>query len=739
MQPSHLRQPSDPSPHQDQQSFSSKPRPSSVLLQDLLREKKASQRVSRISECENAAMKERQVQSSPIGPSAVGKTQSRRISGPAVPKDMGVREMEEYISKISKQNFDLKLEIFQRRHRAEALEAKAARADELETENEEFRQINDDLLHELEKRDAAVGEAVSLICELEAKVENLEKQGQYNTRPNTPARDHAPIPEGSRPLDSPTLTPNPPSSLKSSGESFSAQEDHIVALDKDRKHEDRGHDRLLRSPSFLHDDKPSTSALRGLFQSYDSGPNAFGFGSTKTSSLSLPRVGSPLSQEDTDALDADNLSLSLRRLSLLSESSFDSLYDQNTPSNAHNASSLGDNLDIDDFTRKLSPEEGRIRHWVESREHQAGGSKRQLKSARPNAFSSIGEVIGPSEADPNDDPSSVSPTPLTARQRQQQSQRLVKTDNRTSLAGPFGPDAFPPTPGTMSTATLGGRSSNHSINAGQSLGNGSCRPTNSNVSNLPYPLSYGTHGGLRSVQDNGAQKTLQSSSGNDIDIEVPEEEQNPAYRNTYLDQGIYLDDKPRPASFLGRSIRADQVNGSRSSQRPRLSSYGTDAMVNGAGTGITPPLRTISYPSPSKSGENGAQISSQQSQQGLAGSNDRRAASTQQESKQDRAQNPASRVHSQHVQDQHSPPPQPPLKPSPNASSEELHLPRRRYQTPGLLASNVDTDGYFLTTNEGTGEGEQRIPAPLQNKRLSVGALGRSASLRIREGFARKK
>ncbi|KAI4249530.1 MAG: hypothetical protein L6R42_008945, partial [Xanthoria sp. 1 TBL-2021] len=68
--------------------------PSSALLQDLLREKKASHRASRISENDNATY-ERQVQSSPIGPSAASKSHSRRTSGLTVPREMGLREMEE--------------------------------------------------------------------------------------------------------------------------------------------------------------------------------------------------------------------------------------------------------------------------------------------------------------------------------------------------------------------------------------------------------------------------------------------------------------------------------------------------------------------------------------------------------------------------------------------------------------------------------------------------------------------
>ncbi|KAL8742613.1 MAG: hypothetical protein Q9184_008225, partial [Pyrenodesmia sp. 2 TL-2023] len=136
--------------------------PSSELLQDLLREKKASQHARRMSQQSGYTTSERQIQSSPIGsqgPRQVSSSSNRRTSGYTGPKEMGVREMEEYISKINKQNFDLKLEIFHRRQRSEALEAKAEKAVELQIQNDELRQINDDLLLELEKRDVAVEEA----------------------------------------------------------------------------------------------------------------------------------------------------------------------------------------------------------------------------------------------------------------------------------------------------------------------------------------------------------------------------------------------------------------------------------------------------------------------------------------------------------------------------------------------------------------------------------------------------
>lgn len=75
--------------------------PSSALLQDLLREKKASQHARRTSHRSDHTAYERQVQSSPIAPSAAGeasKSSDRRISGNTAPKEMGLREMEEVSS-----------------------------------------------------------------------------------------------------------------------------------------------------------------------------------------------------------------------------------------------------------------------------------------------------------------------------------------------------------------------------------------------------------------------------------------------------------------------------------------------------------------------------------------------------------------------------------------------------------------------------------------------------------------
>lgn len=84
--------------HQFSQSSADRMSPSSALLQDLLREKKASQHARRTSHQSDYATYERQVQSSPIAPPAVNqprKASDRRTSGYAAPKEMGLREMEE--------------------------------------------------------------------------------------------------------------------------------------------------------------------------------------------------------------------------------------------------------------------------------------------------------------------------------------------------------------------------------------------------------------------------------------------------------------------------------------------------------------------------------------------------------------------------------------------------------------------------------------------------------------------
>ncbi|KAG6256240.1 hypothetical protein E4U23_002555 [Claviceps purpurea] len=88
-------------------------------------------------------------------------------------KGHGVKEMEQVISTLHKQNFDLKLELYHRRERQNTLEA---RLDSLEHDKARMEDVNDRLLIELEKRDKAVEEAVAMIINLETKVDRLLRE-----------------------------------------------------------------------------------------------------------------------------------------------------------------------------------------------------------------------------------------------------------------------------------------------------------------------------------------------------------------------------------------------------------------------------------------------------------------------------------------------------------------------------------------------------------------------------------
>lgn len=177
---------------------------------------------------------------------------------------------------------------------------------ELEGDNAELQSINEDLVKELELRDVAVKEAVDLICQLEAKVESMETQ-------------HAAATPTRRPRNSVPLASSPPrlSDARSKSPPQSSNEDRPFPLTQ-RGLPQAYPDLSLpepsksarRAPSFLREDQPSTSALRSLYRT-----------ETNASHISLDRAGSP--QKDQDP---DTYTLNSPRLSMLSESSFMSVY-----------------------------------------------------------------------------------------------------------------------------------------------------------------------------------------------------------------------------------------------------------------------------------------------------------------------------------------------------------------------------------------------------------------------------
>lgn len=321
---------------------------------------------------------------------------------------------------------------------------------------------------------------------------------------------------------------------------------------------------------------------------------------SKPSIWSLRRAGSVLSQDDEhETVDGDPFSLNPRRLSLLSESSFVSVYGKEkekiTPSSAHrNATSASLSQDDDmSFSRSLSPQEGRIRSWIENRDHPASPSKRPVPSIRPETFSSIGELLEPNEPISRDVRSAVSPTPSKKYRPQAQSPQPGKTNTKASFAGPiFGPEVLPPTPGTMSTATLGGRSSNHSIVAERSLGGTPQRISGSTA--MPDHQSYERTYATRSFRNEAAEGASHDVDEGDTDIEISDDEGRVMAAASSLRDAF--------------NLPTDAPN-SQSIQRPEFPTHATNLMFNGGGLDAVRPARTISYPSPSKSHHSASQAS----------------------------------------------------------------------------------------------------------------------------------
>ncbi|SPJ71987.1 uncharacterized protein FTOL_01715 [Fusarium torulosum] len=198
-------------------------------------------------------------------------------------KGLGVKDMEQVISSLHKQNFDLKLELYHRRERQTALEDKV---ETIEMEKSRLEETNDYLSQEMEKRDKAIEEAVAMIVNLEARLEQLstqrsiieqiEAEGQYA------APTFGPCYEDPRPAT------QSPDMMRQMG----------------------GGKAITRMPSFLSDRSETTENLRNVYLG------------VRGSVLSLAQV--PEGPGDAD--NGRGTGPGSPSLSVLSESSFVSVY-----------------------------------------------------------------------------------------------------------------------------------------------------------------------------------------------------------------------------------------------------------------------------------------------------------------------------------------------------------------------------------------------------------------------------
>ncbi|KJZ77125.1 hypothetical protein HIM_03446 [Hirsutella minnesotensis 3608] len=403
------------------------------------------------------------VQSSPFkAPEAIiNRPRSSTGTEPPKKKGLAVKEMEQVVSSLHKQNFDLKLELYHRRERQTALEE---RLEFLETEHEKAQDITERLLEELEKRDKAVEEAVAMIVTLEAKVDQLvmercmvqqvEAAGQFTTQE----------------FDSRYSTPAPKTPSSASPKKIEVSK--VVN----------------RVPSFLSDRSENTEHLRNVY-----------LGVRGSSMLSLPPVAE--GSADIDGTPAQGLGSPT--LSVLSESSFLSVYGAKDASDESGQSPpmfVDEPLTLDGldstFGKPSQEEAPRPRRRAASVGKVTGVAKPPPRSSTAVPFQSITGVIGhesPLQRIMRLDPSytnakepgneskharDLESSPILPSQKS--SRRQTKEEKRDALRrvltdAPGGArlhdNGLPPTPDTISTSTLHRfKSSNENLSREQDLG-----------------------------------------------------------------------------------------------------------------------------------------------------------------------------------------------------------------------------------------------------------------------------
>ncbi|KAJ5363212.1 hypothetical protein N7541_004056 [Penicillium brevicompactum] len=439
--------------------------PSSALLQDLLKEQRA-HRGSRGNISEDLD------NSAPRTPETVrvhddtASEKARKVNdalsaGQRKPKEMGMREMDNYVSKMNKLNFDLKLEVFHRTQQMKILEQKLGRMAEMEeqlaymdqleaevkelrgvaNENRMLREANKQLSSDFKNRDQAVVEAVDLICQLETKIDVLENGGRTSkmsmSRPTTADASDILTPKAHTMVEIPERT----SSRRGSRNSSVMNVAHRQTSSELRK--------LSKAPSFLRVDDKSTATLRGLYEPQ-----------TNDSRSAV----SELAKSESFHTMNDTLEPESPRLSVLSECSELNTFD--TPTKWDDLDcldipvrkALSTTGSMDSYVRPTEKEESKedqIDRWMQSRED----INETIITRRRNRASWA--------------PSTSGLTSLAADLYSQKPRGRGRLD-----ASLFGGITLPPTPDTMSTAYVvgtnrsnGSNGSNGSIEAQKSFRN----------------------------------------------------------------------------------------------------------------------------------------------------------------------------------------------------------------------------------------------------------------------------
>lgn len=329
------------------------------------------------------------------------------------------------MSTLHKQNFDLKLELFHRRQRQAALEQKI---EILEDARANLEETNGKLVEELEKRDKAVGEAVQMIVSLEARIELLLREREMTRQV-----------EANETLLS-QLNNSTSTSIDKYGAAPTPQENPTT----NSQHS------LHRMPSFVSERTDNTENLRSVFLD------------PKSSYLSLGRM---------DSRAANNGFIS-PSMSVLSESSFVSIYGQKSPNSSpsppevHPTSIQGRLMDSTQRSSSLP-----MRNYTAGRAHmgerlesrngakstsQLGGIKSPIKRKEPlddssQAISRITPLGNDIERAQTLLPNKPQVLPRVRKDIERPARRFITDDPASNH------QALPPTPDTMTSSMINGQ------------------------------------------------------------------------------------------------------------------------------------------------------------------------------------------------------------------------------------------------------------------------------------------
>ncbi|PNS16675.1 hypothetical protein CAC42_4639 [Sphaceloma murrayae] len=265
----------------------------------------------------------------------------------AATRALGMKEMDEKLQKLEKQNFDLKMEVFYRREHEDRLRDRLSKmhdqvelARRIQEEHRTLLELNKDLARDLEKSNDAVDQAVQMICDLEAQVEILQAKSRIPSSHSDSGYGGSLAPAAT------AVHPRPVAKQYLSGSSPVRNMDNLG---------DRHIVPRSRVPSFMSDTGNGTLALREAYAST---------GKNLRQAMSFVSILSDSTTRDVEKVD----DLGSPRLSALSESSFPSIYDLKKPiTDSADAEDENDVPPTEETPRANCREDSisRVSHWIE--------------------------------------------------------------------------------------------------------------------------------------------------------------------------------------------------------------------------------------------------------------------------------------------------------------------------------------------------------------------------------------